>query len=101
MDEKPATPFLYGLTGDMLITVARKENALIVPARAINIDQALIVDNGVVEQRTVKIGFKSADYAEIVSGLNEGEQVIVEDQDAFSPGQRVRPIKVRQTTPKK
>ena len=101
VDNPPDAPFLYGLTGDMLITVARKENALIVPARAINIDQALIVDNGVVEQRTVKVGFKSADYAEILSGLNEGDQVIVEDQDAFSPGQRVRPIKVKPASPKK
>ena len=100
-DNAPATPFLYGLTGDMLITVGRKENALIVPARGVNIDQVLIVDNGVVEQRTVKVGFKSADYAEIVSGLNEGDQVIVEDQDAFHSGQRVRPVKVKSTSVKK
>ena len=85
----------------MLITVGRKENALIVPARAVNIDQVLIVDGGVVEQRTVKIGFKSADYAEILTGLNEGEQVIVEDQDAFHPGQRVRPVKVKESSAKK
>ncbi len=101
VDNPPATPFLYGLTGDMLITVARKENALIVPARGVNIDQVLIVDNGVVEQRTVKVGFKSADYAEIVGGLSEGDQVIVEDQDAFHPGQRVRPVKVKSATAKK
>ena len=98
VDNKPATPFLYGLTGDMLITVGRKENALIIPARAVNIDQVFIVDNGVIEQRTVSVGFKSADYAEILTGLKEGEQVVVEDQDAFHPGQRVRPIKVKTTT---
>ncbi len=101
VDGKPDTPFLYGLTGDMLITVGRKENALIVPARAVNIDQVLIVDDGVVEQRTVKTGFRSADYAEITAGLREGEQVIVEDQDAFHPGQRVRAIKVKDTRAKK
>ncbi len=95
VDDKPSIPFLYGLTGDMLITVGRKENSLIVPARAVNIDQVFIVDAGIVEQRTVKIGFKSADYAEIVSGLSEGDMVIVEDQDAFHPGQRVRPVKVK------
>ena len=95
VDNPPATPFLYGLTGDMLITVGRKESALIVPARGVNIDQVLIVDNGVVEQRTVRVGFKSTDYAEIVSGLSEGQQVIVEDQDAFHPGQRVRSIKFK------
>ncbi len=101
VDGKPDEPFLYGLTGDMLITVGRKENALIVPARAVNIDQVLIVEDGVVEQRPVKIGFKSADFAEIVTGLREGDQVIVEDQDAFHPGQRVRPIKVKDVQGKK
>ena len=98
--DPPPTPFLYGLTGDMLITVGRKENALIVPARAVNTDQVLIVDNGVVEQRTVKVGFKSADFAEVASGLNEGEDVIVEDQDAFHPGQRVRSIKSKSASAK-
>ena len=101
VDGKPDTPFLYGLTGDMVITVGRKENALIVPARAVNFDQVFIVDDGVVEQRTVKTGFKGADYAEIVTGLSEGEQVIVEDQDAFHPGQRVRAIKVKDARGKK
>ncbi len=101
VDERPDTPFLYGLTGDMLITVGRKENALIVPARAVNIDQVFIVENGVVEQRPVKIGFKGADYAEIVTGLQEGEQVIVEDQDAFHVGQRVRAIQAKDARGKK
>ncbi len=101
VNEKPATPFLYGLTGDMLITVGRKENALIVPARAVNIDQVFIVENGVVEQRTVKVGFKNADSAEIVSGLNEGDEAIVEDQDAFHAGQRVRAVRVKSAKPKK
>ena len=100
VDDKPATPFLYGLTGDMVITVGRKENALFVPARAVNIDQVFIVEDGVVQQRTVKIGFKGADYAEILTGLREGEQVIVEDQDAFHIGQRVRPIKAKDRTNK-
>ncbi len=95
VDDPPATPFLYGLTGDMRITVGRKENVVIVPARAVNIDQVFIVEDGVVQQRTVKIGFKNADYAEILSGVNEGQMVIVEDQDAFHAGQRVRPIKVK------
>ena len=101
VDEKPATPFLYGLTGDMLITVGRKENALIVPARAVNTDQVFIVEGGVVEQRTVKVGFKNADSAEIVGGLNEGDEAIVEDQDAFHPGQRVRVVRLKSLKPKK
>ena len=63
---------------------------------AINIDQALVVDDGVVAPRTVKLGFKSLDFAEVLDGISEGDQVIVSDQDAFRPGERVRAVKTNQ-----
>ena len=105
VNNPPPTPFLYGLTGDMLITVGRKENALIVPARAVNTDQVLIVDGGVVEQRTVKVGFKSADYAEMGwpkaarrraghrrgSGRLPPRPARASDQGERHPGQKVTP----------
>ncbi len=46
----------------------------------------LIVEDGVVEQRTVKVGFKSLEFVEILDGLSGGEQVIVADQDTFRAG---------------
>ena len=74
----------------MNIILGRKEGALIIPARALLVDQVLIVNGGVVEQRTVKTGFKSMQYVEVTDGLVAGESVIVSDQDSFAPGQRVR-----------
>ena len=94
--DKPPDNLLFGLTGEMNVILGRKPNAILVPARAVNIDQVLIVEDGIVEQRTVKIGFKGLEYMEIVEGVNEGDQVIVSDQDAFKPGERVRAVKTNQ-----
>ena len=80
----------------MNIILGRKDGALIIPARALLIDQVLIVSSGVVEQRTVKVGFKSIEQCEILDGIKEGEEVIVSDQDSFQPGQRVRAVRTNE-----
>ena len=101
--DKPPDNLMFGETGEMNIILGRKENALVIPARALQVDQVFIVDDGIVEQRTVKVGFKSLEYAEILDGLSGGEQVIVADQDTFRVGQRVRAVPINQAkpTPKK
>jgi RND family efflux transporter MFP subunit len=83
-----------GMTGEMNIIIARRENALVVPSRALMTDQAFIVEDGVIKMRSLKTGFRGLETVEIVNGLNEGDQVVVSDQDTFRPGQRVRPVTV-------
>ncbi len=97
--DKPPDNLMFGETGEMNIILGRKANALVVPARALQVDQVFIVDDGTVEQRTVKTGFKSLEYVEILDGLGGGEQVIVADQDTFKVGQRVRSIPVNGAKP--
>ncbi len=93
--DKPPADIRFGLTGEMNIITGRKENALTIPARALfNVDQVLIVDDGVVAQRPVKVGFKSLEFAEVIDGIRDGTSVIVSDQESFQPGQRVRPVKI-------
>ncbi len=90
--DNPPDNLRYGLTGEMNIILGRKPDAIIIPTRALNTDQVLVVVHGIVSQRTVKIGFKSLEYSEILEGIGEGDQVIVADQDAFRPGEHVRPV---------
>ena len=94
--DQPPDNLRFGLTGEMNIILGRKPDAVMVPSRAINIDQALIVEDGVVAPRTVKPGFKNIEYTEALDGISEGDQVIVSDQDAFRPGERVRAVKTNQ-----
>src|SRR6267378_1645334 len=76
--------------GEMNIITGTHQNALLVPTRALLVDQALIVNGGIVHSRTVGVGFRTLDFTEVTSGLQEGSHVIVSDQDKFRPGEAVR-----------
>jgi HlyD family secretion protein len=91
LDKAPPN-LMSGMTGEMNIIAGKRENALIIPSRALLADHVLVVRDGVIESRTVKIGFRNLERAEILDGLKEGEQVIVADQDLFRPGQRIRVV---------
>ena len=96
--DKTPDDIKFGLTGEMNIILGRRENALLIRTSALydSPDQILIVDDGVVEQRTVKIGFKSLERTQILEGIREGTQVIVSNQENFRPGQRVRAVKTNE-----
>jgi hypothetical protein len=44
-----------------------------------------------VERRNVTLGVTTANQAEILSGLRDGEQVIIANQASFQPGELVTP----------
>jgi RND family efflux transporter MFP subunit len=88
--QDPPDNLMAGMTGEMNIITGTHENALLVPTRALLVDQALIVNGGIVHSRTVGVGFRTLDFTEVTSGLQEGNHVIVSDQDKFRPGEAVR-----------
>jgi RND family efflux transporter MFP subunit len=88
--ENPPDNLLAGMTGEMNIVTGKHENALLIPTRGLLIDQVLLVKSGVVQARTVKVGFRTLDFAEALDGVAEGDHVIVSDQDRFRPGQPAR-----------
>src|ERR1700756_698186 len=88
--ENPPDNLMVGMTGEMNVITGVHENALLVPTRALLVDQALVVNGGIVHARTVKVGFRTLDFAEALSGLEDGGRVIVSDQDKFRPGETVR-----------
>src|SRR6267143_1664362 len=55
--EKPPDNLMAGMTGEMNVITGTHENVLLVPTRALLVDQAWIVKRGVVRRRTVKVGF--------------------------------------------
>ena len=99
--ENPPDNLMAGMTGEMNIITGVHENALLVPTRALLVDQVLLVRRGIVQKRTVKIGYKTLDYSEVVGGLSERERVIVTDQDKFRPGKAVRERRVTLPNPPK
>ncbi len=88
--EDPPVNLMAGMTGEMNIITGTHPNVLLMPTRALLVDQALIVKGRIVRSRTVKVGFRTLDYAEAISGLREGDQVVVSGQDKLRPGEPVR-----------
>jgi len=88
--EKPPDNLMAGMTGEMNIITGTHENAVLVPTRALLVDQALIVKHGIVQRRTVKVGFRTLHSAEALSGVAVGDHIVVADQDRLRPGQPVR-----------
>jgi RND family efflux transporter MFP subunit len=79
-----------GLTGEVIIIIAERPNAVTVPPRAIVGDYAYVVSSGRVVLRKVEKGYSSGNYVEILKGIDAGETVIVEQQDKYRAGERVR-----------
>ncbi|PYJ30620.1 MAG: hypothetical protein DME90_02750 [Verrucomicrobia bacterium] len=98
MEQTPDN-LMVGMTGEMNIITGVHQNALLVPTRALLVDQALVVNGGIVHPRTVNVGFRTLDFAEALSGLGEGDHVIVADQDKFRAGQPVRQRAVNSPPP--
>jgi RND family efflux transporter MFP subunit len=88
--EDPPENLMAGMTGEMNIITGTHENALLLPTRALLVDQALIVKHGIVQSRTVKVGYRTLDFSEILSGLSEGDRAVLSDQDKLRPGRPVR-----------
>jgi len=92
--EKPPDNLMAGMTGEMNVITGTHENVLLVPTRALLVDQAWIVKRSVVHRRTVNVGFRTLDFAEAMSGVSLGDHVIVSNQDKFRLGQLVRERKI-------
>ena len=95
----PQHILLPGLYADATLTLDHKQDVSTVPLQALNHEgdktTAFVVNpNGTLESRTVQLGIQTASDAEITSGLNEGEQVVVSDRSGLKPGEKVRPQEV-------
>ena len=86
---------LPGMYADADLHLDRKDNIPSIPVQAVShrgdkTTVLVISADGVLEQRAVEIGLETSSDAEIVSGLNEGEQVVVSDRSGLKAGQKVR-----------
>jgi HlyD family secretion protein len=74
-----------------------KRNAIVVPTSAVNLEASnadegtvMVVDaQSVAHETKVKVGTKTKDKVEIVSGLNEGDTVVIEGNFALADGTKV------------
>jgi len=85
-----------GMYAEVTMNIRRSGDALLVPVQAVDRDApqpVVLVVNGQnrIEKRVVQTGVATASRVEILSGLRDGEQVIVANQASFQPGDLVAP----------
>ncbi|HEX4629693.1 MAG TPA: efflux RND transporter periplasmic adaptor subunit [Chthoniobacterales bacterium] len=97
--ENPPENLMAGMTGEMNIITGTHPDALLIPTRALLVDQALIIKHGIVQSRTVKIGYRTLDFSEVLDGVEEGDRVVLSDQDKLRPGRPVR-TRISKITPR-
>ncbi len=86
-----------GMYAEVDLTLESRPRALAVPAQAIdlagseNTGQVLVVTpQGHIEMREVQLGLQTATEVEILSGVAEGEHVVVGSRSGLKPGQVVQ-----------
>jgi RND family efflux transporter MFP subunit len=87
---------LPGLYAQATINLEQRADALALPLQALNQENGetsvyIVNSSNAIEKRRVEIGIQTDTDAELVSGLREGEMVVVSDRSSLKPGQLVRP----------
>ncbi|HTL29181.1 MAG TPA: hypothetical protein VL282_08170, partial [Tepidisphaeraceae bacterium] len=78
-----------GMTGELAFVLAEKPKALVVPSQAIQDGKVYVIRSGALAEANTKIGLKSIQRTEILSGLEPGERVVISPIGTIKPGQHV------------
>ena len=99
----PGSYLRPGQFARLRVAVAQRENAILIPQRAVQelqgANTVMVVDaENKVQLRTVKLGDKADKDVVVLEGLNSGERVIVEGMQKVRPGGQVNPSTGTQQT---
>jgi RND family efflux transporter MFP subunit len=89
-----------GLYAEADVSLEHRQDIPAIPLQAINHEGDkttvfVVATNGEIEDRPITLGIQTATDAEILTGLSEGEQVVVSDRSGLKPGQKVHPQTVQ------
>jgi RND family efflux transporter MFP subunit len=92
----PNGALIPGVYAEATLALDRKGDTLCVPLQAINQEanaaSVLVIDpSNTVRRRDITLGIETENYAEVVKGLSEGDEVVVSDRSGLHPGEAVRP----------
>jgi RND family efflux transporter MFP subunit len=85
-----------GMYTETRLSLREKKNALTIPLEAVSRngeDSTVLAVNveNVVEERKVRLGVEDSTRVEVLSGLNEGERVIIGNRSEYHNGQKIQP----------
>lgn len=86
----PESQLRPGMTVEVNIELARRNDAVLVPSRAVARGAVFVVDDGRARRRIVSTGAQDANMSEIRAGLRAGEIVVVDPPANLRDDARVR-----------
>ena len=93
--ENPQGLIKAGMYAYVKLPLRVAHQALAVPLQALTIGDSpsvmVLAKDGRLEERKVKVGIRTADKAEVVSGLEEGDPVVVGNRAGLDAGEKVKP----------
>ena len=106
--QNPNLVLMPGMYAEVNLNLEYRNSALAIPLTAIDVadeDAAsggsgnrqnsgqvmVVLPNGKLDRRSVKIGLETANRAEILAGLTDGDLVVIGNRVSLQPGQTVKP----------
>jgi len=90
--DAPPAGLRSGMSAEVNIIAGERDNALLAGTEAITEDALWLVREGRAHRQPVKIGIRDLLNAEILSGVDLGDLVVVSGQDRITEGKRVKAI---------
>jgi RND family efflux transporter MFP subunit len=88
-----------GMYTETQLTLAERPSALSVPLEAVtqngsNATVLLVTPENTVEEHKITLGIQGKSRVEVVSGLNEGDRVVIGNRSQFRDGEKVQPKEI-------
>lgn len=91
----PTLELVPGMYAEVMLKAQHHAQALAVPIQALPPGQSatayVVNEQNEIEERPVTLGLETPTQCEVVSGLREGERVLVGTRSVVKPGQKVEP----------
>ena len=92
--DQPDDSIILGLETKAKVTTASLENEIMIPLDALGMDAegnyVFVLNDKKAQLRRIEVGIKNDDYAQVVSGIDENEIIIWNDEAELSDGMDVR-----------
>jgi hypothetical protein len=79
-----------GMFARVFVQTETRSGAMVVPRSALSLesigDTVYVAEGDTASRREVELGFQEGDFVEVLSGVSEGERVVVVGQDGLSDG---------------
>jgi RND family efflux transporter MFP subunit len=96
----PQHVLMPGLYADADVSLEHRQDIPAIPLQALNHENDkttvyVVNAKNEIEDRAISLGLQTANDAEVVAGLNPGEEIVISDRTGLRPGEKVHPQPVQ------